>query len=110
MDNASTNRLIRKGVDSPEIDILGISHDKRKTFVVEVKASLDRVEHIKRFAENMAKLREFLPFLEDYEIIPIYAGLNTKQETIKELTKRRIYALIMNGDVFEIHNFEKIKK
>lgn len=110
LEDISTNRLIRKGEDSLEIDILGISHEKKKAFVVEVKASPDRVDYIERFESNVSKLKDFLPFLDGYEIVPIYAGLNMKQETIKELTKRKIYALIMHGDVFEIPNFEKIKK
>lgn len=110
LEDISVNRLIRKGEDTLEIDILGISHNEKKAFVVEVKVNPDRIEYIERFQENLNKLKKFLPSLEDYELIGIYAGLDMKQETINQLTKRKIYAMIMRGDVFEIPNFEKVKK
>jgi DNA-binding Lrp family transcriptional regulator len=91
-----------------ELDIVGFTEDK--VFIVEVKSSPDRQGYIDDFIEKLRVLPEFLPEIKSYEVVPIYAGLTMSESTIESLTKNNIYALIVNGDILEIVNFDKVKK
>ena len=91
-----------------ELDIVGFTEDK--AFIVEVKSSPDRQGYIDDFIEKLKVLPEFLPEIKSYEVVPIYAGLTMSESTIESLTKNNIYALIVNGDILEIANFNKVKR
>lgn len=104
-----TRKIVRKNSDTLEIDILALSDEHKKAFVIEVKASPDKLEYIKMFEENLKKIPEFLPQLADYEIIGIYAALDMSENTIKTLTKKKIYAMVVRGDILEIVNFKQLK-
>lgn len=82
--------------------------DEERIFIVKVKYDPDREEYINRFLEKLNKAPRFLPELEGYNIIGIYAGLDMKEETINILTKNKLYAMVVKGDILEIVNFEKI--
>ncbi len=102
------DRYIDRDGDSIEIDILAISKETKHAFIVEVKSKPDREEYINRFLEKLNRVTRFLPELEGYNIIGIYAGLDMKKETIDMLTKNKLYAMVVKGDILEIVNFEKI--
>jgi len=104
-----TRKFVRKNSDTLEIDILAISDEHKKAFVIEVKASPDKLEYIKMFEENLKKIPEFLPQLVNYEIIGIYAALDMSENTIKTLTKKKIFAMVVRGDILEIVNFKQLK-
>ena len=91
-----------------ELDIVGFTEDK--VFIVEVKSSPDRQGYVEEFIEKLRVLPEFLPEIESYEAVPIYAGLSMSENTIEYLTKNNIYALIVKGDILEIANFDKVKR
>ena len=91
-----------------ELDIVGFTEDK--VFIVEVKSSPDRQGYVEEFIEKLRVLPEFLPEIESYEVVPIYAGLSMSESTIERLTKNNIYALIVKGDILEIANFDKVKR
>ncbi len=101
-------RIRRQGEDF-ELDILAISNETKQAFVVEVKASPHRSEHVERFEEKLKKVKEYLPNLKEYELIGIFAALNMDESTINLLTKKGLYAMVMKGDMLEIVNFDKIK-
>ena len=91
-----------------ELDIVGFTEDK--AFIVEVKSSPDRQGYVEEFIEKLRVLPEFLPEIESYEAVPIYAGLSMSENTIERLTKNNIYALIVKGDILEIVNFDRVKR
>ena len=98
----------RKNGKTLEIDILAYTEDK--IFIVEVKSSPDRGGYIEDFIEKLKTLPEFIPDIEKYKIVPIYAGISMEESTIAKLTKNNIYAMILKGDILEIVNFEEIKR
>jgi hypothetical protein len=108
-DIIDTNKLIRKGKESLELDILALSRETKQAFIVEVKSSPDRIEYIDKFIEKLKRVPQFLPELEDYTLIGIYAGLNMNEETVNILTQKKLYAMIVKGDILEIVNFDKVK-
>lgn len=75
--------------------------DEERIFIVKVKYDPDREEYINRFLEKLNKVPRFLPELEGYNIIGIYAGLDMKEETINILTKNKLYAMVVKGDAIE---------
>jgi hypothetical protein len=95
-------RIIRKEDKEIEIDLLAYSEDK--AFVVEVKSSPDRLGYVDNFIEKLRELPEILPELKRYKIVPIYAGLNMRESTIKYLTKNKIYAMVVKEDILKIVN------
>ena len=104
----SSRMKLRNKNSEIELDIVGFTEDK--VFIVEVKSSPDRQGYIDDFIEKLRVLPEFLPEIKSYEVVPIYAGLTMSESTIESLTKNNIYALIVNGDILEIVNFDKVKK
>jgi len=101
-------RKMRMNGASMELDILAYADDK--AFVVEVKSSPNRSGNVNDFLETLHKLPLFLPEIEKYQIVPIYAALNMDQATIDLLTKNNIFAMIVRGDILEIPNFESVSK
>ena len=104
----SSRTKLRNKNKEIELDIVGFTEDK--VFIVEVESSPDRQGYIDDFIEKLKVLPEFLPEIESYEVVPIYAGLTMSESTIEYLTKNNIYALIVKGDILEIANFDKVKK
>lgn len=103
-------KLIRREGQSLEIDILAIAEEEKVAYLVEVKANPDRKEYINDFLKKLKITPTFLPHLKDYSLRGIYAVLNIKEETIKLLTKNKLYAMVFRGDILEIVNFEELKE
>ncbi|MCX7796016.1 MAG: hypothetical protein N2380_05800 [bacterium] len=97
----------RKDGRTLEIDILAYTEDK--AFIVEVKSSPDRKGYVEDFIEKLKTLSEFIPDIEKYKVVPIYAGLTMEEKTIAKLTENNIYVMVVKGDILEIVNFEEIK-
>ena len=106
-DILERNKRIRKDDKSLEIDIMAILKKAKQVFIVEVKSNPDRTEYIEGFLEKLDKITQFLPELEEYTLIGIYAGLDMSKETVHLLTKKRIYAMVFKGDILEIVNYEE---
>ncbi|MCL6449328.1 MAG: hypothetical protein K6U04_14485 [Armatimonadetes bacterium] len=100
-------RKIRKKGETLEVDILAYADGK--AFVVEVKASPNRLEYVHDFLEKLQKLPEFIPEIKNYQVVPIYAALDMEKGTINLLTKNNIYAMIVRGDILEIVNFGDVQ-
>ncbi|RKO65646.1 NERD domain-containing protein [Desulfofundulus salinus] len=96
-------RKIRRDGRTFEVDILALAGDL--AFVVEVKASPNRVEYVHDFMEKLSQLPGFIPEVRDKKIVPIYAALDMAGSTVDLLTKNGIYAMVVRGDILEIVNF-----
>ncbi|MQL53329.1 hypothetical protein GFC01_13900 [Desulfofundulus thermobenzoicus] len=99
-------RKIRRDGQTFEVDILALAGEL--AFVVEVKASPNRVEYVHDFVEKLEKLPRFIPELKSCQVIPIYAALDMAENTVNLLTKKGIYAMVVRGDILEIVNFHEI--
>jgi len=108
-DTIDIKKLVRKEDKSLEIDILASCEEEKVAYVVEVKANPDRKEYIDDFLKKLQEIPAFIPSLKDYTLQAIYAGLNMKEETVKLLTRKKLYAMVFRGDILEIVNLEDIK-
>ncbi|BER91372.1 hypothetical protein [Atrimonas thermophila] len=109
-DVIDTKKLVRKEGKSLEVDILALCEKEKVAYVVEVKANPDRKEYIEDFLKKLKEIPSFLPSLGGYTLQGIYAGLNMKEETVKLLTRKKLYAMVFRGDILEIVNFEDVRK
>lgn len=100
-------RKIRRDGRTFEVDILALAGDL--AFVVEVKASPNRVEYVYDFVEKLAELPEFIPEIKSRRVVPIYAALDMAGNTVDLLTKNGIYAMVVRGDILEIVNFDMLR-
>ncbi len=100
-------RKIRRDGRTFEVDILALAGDL--AFVVEVKASPNRVEYVYDFVEKLAELPEFIPEIKGRRVVPIYAALDMAGNTVDLLTKNGIYAMMVRGDILEIVNFDMLR-
>jgi len=109
-DVIDIKKLVRKEGKSLEVDILALCEKEKVAYVVEVKANPDRKEYIEDFLKKLKEIPSFLPSLGCYALQGIYAGLNMKEETVKLLTRKKLYAMVFRGDILEIVNFEDVRK
>ncbi|HOJ88060.1 MAG TPA: hypothetical protein PLK95_03585, partial [Pseudothermotoga sp.] len=100
----------RDGHTEIEIDLLVLCKAEGKAFVTEVKSSPDRVKYIEEFIQKSKILKDLVPILKEYEIVPIYAGLSLNENTVNLLTRSGIYAMVLKGDILEIVNFDQVNK
>ncbi len=93
-----------------EFDVVAVSDDCRKVFVVEVK-SRPRVEYVNEFKNR--KLERFRKLFEEYSgysLVPVFASLRINEDILNYLTKNGIYALAYREwEYMDILNFEKLK-
>ena len=101
-------KLVRKDGKSLELDILALCPEERRAFVVEVKADPDRVDYIDLFLKKLEAMPVFLPELAAYTMVGIYAALNMREETVRFLTRKGLYAMVVRGDIVEIVNFDQV--
>jgi len=101
-------KLVRKDGKSLELDILALCPEERRAFVVEVKADPDRVDYIDLFLKKLEEIPVFLPELAAYTMVGIYAALNMREETVRFLTRKGLYAMVVRGDIVEIVNFDQV--
>ncbi|CEP69478.1 Restriction endonuclease type II-like [Moorella glycerini] len=101
-------RKIRKSGDTLEVDILAYAGEM--AFIVEVKASPNRLEYVDDFIGKLKILPDFLPEIQNYKIVPIYAALDMEDKTIALLTRNNIYAMVVRGDILELVNFQDLER
>lgn len=92
-----------------EIDIL-VETTTKQVVIIEVKSNPNRQDNIDLFKKKLNDFLDFFPEYDGYEIIPIYAALNIHKSTIDSLTKHKIYAMVMRGDMLEVVNLKQVKR
>ena len=93
-----------KGLNE-EIDIF--VETASRIYIVEVKShpAGSDVKEYKRKMKNILRLR---PKFKEKEIIWIYGALNIPENVLKSLTKNKIFALVISGDILRILNYEAL--
>ena len=114
VDERYINYFERFDDNSLKLDIVAACRREKKLFIVEVKSNPDRIDYIDKFEAKLEEVRVRLKRYENYKLYPIYAGLDMKEETVKELSRRRIYAMVVRmaaeEDMLEIVNKEEVEE
>mgnify|MGYP000901119455 FL=1 len=86
-----------------EFDVIAVYNER--VIIVESKSN-PKTEYIKEFIDFLksGELLEYYPEFTGKKIIPILASLFIPEEVIKFLTKNRIYAMVLKGDIMDIVN------
>ena len=102
-------RRKRKDVKD-EYDVLAISDDTQKVFIIEVKSS-SRKAHVEEFLnKKIPKFQILYPEYKNYKIIPILATLRFEKEMVDYLTERNIYAMAYKEwEYMDILNINQVK-
>ena len=103
-------RKIKSKKLEKEFDTLIVYDDLKLVFFNETKSKADKksIEEFVKFI-NSGVFYELLPQFEGYKIIPIYSSIYIDTELVDLLTKNRIFAVRIDGDILYFENFEKLK-
>lgn len=85
-----------------------IAAGNNKLIVNETKCT-PRDDYINNFKDGLKNIFDYFPEYSEYEIIPIFSTLYFPDNTLKYLTKLRIYAMGVKGDAMTILNSEFIR-
>jgi hypothetical protein len=96
----SKNRAIRR-----EFDAVVVCEDK---VIINDTKSTPKINSIKDFIEVLKEIYGYFPEYRDKKIIPIFSSLYIPDETVKYLTKNRIYAMAMKEDTMDLLNFDLV--
>ncbi len=89
-----------------EFDV--IAESENYFFVIETKAT-PRTEYIRDFINLIPELKSWFPNVKNKTIIPVFASLYLPEDSIRYLTKNKIFAMAMKDDNMDILNYEDIK-
>ena len=104
-------RMMIKNTADPsrrrEFDVIAMT--ERNFYVSETKSN-PRSEYIGKFIEALGEIRDYFPEIGDRRIIPIFASLHIPEDTMRYLTRNRIYAMGMDEDTMTLLNFEELSQ
>jgi hypothetical protein len=86
-----------------EFDIIAVYSDK--IIVNETKAS-PKQDYIDKFIKDIADFYDYFPEYQKWKVIPLFSSLYIPSETVKYLTRNKIYAMAMKEDTMDILNPE----
>jgi len=78
-----------------------------KFLFINTQATAERkTEYVKEFIDFLksGELFEYFPEYSEKKIIPIFASLFIPEDVIRYLTKNKIYAMALKGDIMDIVN------
>jgi hypothetical protein len=89
-----------------EYDIVVICPD---SIIVNETKSKAKIEYVDDFIDDLNELHEYFPEAKEKKVIPTFASLYIPENVLKYLTKKKIYAISLNGDTMEVLNLKDIK-
>ncbi|MBI4660318.1 MAG: DUF3782 domain-containing protein [Verrucomicrobia bacterium] len=95
-------RLVRKGEDEIELDLIGTSNGHAKSVVAaEVKSVLNRRE-LDKFIRNLRRFFEFFPHFKGYDLYGVLAVVKSSKEMDQLALAQGIGVARMRGDIFRL--------
>jgi len=94
-----------------EFDAIFIYRSKKIVFLNETKSKADKasINEFEQFINNKT-FYNFFPEYKDYTLIPIYSSIYINKELIELLTKKKILAVRIEGDILTFENFNELKE
>lgn len=100
-DQIIETRLIRKGEDEIELDLIGATNGQQKTVVAEVKSVLNRRE-LEKFIRNLQRFFKFFPQFKGYKLYGVLAAVRSSKELDHATVARGICLARMHGEIFRV--------
>ena len=95
-------RLVRKGEDEIELDLIGTSNGHAKTVVAaEVKSDLNHRE-LEKFVRNLERFFEFFPHFKGYKLHGVLAAVKSTKEMDQAALAKGVCVARMHGDIFRL--------
>ena len=91
-----------------EFDVILVC--QKYLFVNQTK-SKPEPKDVKDFIEKqLEKIFEYFPEYEGKTVIPTFASLSLPENVVKQLTRKKIYAMTAKGDTMDLVNYEEVQK
>ena len=90
-----------------EFDVIAVT--ERYIFFNETKSTV-RQSYLEKFVSEYSCVFEYFPEYKGKILIPIFSSLSFRDEEVVFLTKHRIYAMAMKGEITTLLNFTEIEK
>ena len=104
--DTSTRRKGKKQGENYEFDI--IAHNGTEIVIVEVKTTL-RVKYVKKFLEQLKKVKEWLPEYKNFSIYGAIAFLDEQEDSALYAQKQELFVIKATGDSASIVNDANFK-
>ncbi|MBC7320918.1 hypothetical protein H5T89_09760, partial [bacterium] len=76
--------------------------------IINETKSTPRMDYINEFIEVLKEITDYFPEYTDKKIIPIFSSLYIPEDIIEYLTKKKIYAMVMNDNTMDLVNFDLV--
>ena len=100
-------RNVLKRGDEYEFD--GIVETENKVFLMEAKFTA-RPEFVRKLPKIKENFRAVFPEYEKKELVLIFGSMSIPEDMVKNLTRIKVYALILGDDNMKLVNFDAIQK
>lgn len=97
----ATSNLIEFDVILVCQEYLFVNQTKSKAEPKDVKDYIER---------QLNKIFEYFPEYEGKTVIPTFASLSLPENVIKQLTRKKIYAMTTKGDTMDLVNYEEVQE
>ncbi|QTA80235.1 Uncharacterized protein dnl_25310 [Desulfonema limicola] len=88
-----------------EFDVIAVSRDY---IIINETKSKFRMSEITAFQETIKELFDFFPEYASKKIIPVFCTLYISPHDADYLSKNKIFAMCIKGEIMDIVNFDKI--
>ncbi|MCL0086920.1 hypothetical protein M1N65_02515 [Thermodesulfovibrionales bacterium] len=92
-----------------EFDVIAVCSDSDKVIFNETKSTIkpEDIRGLIRFLKS-GEFFDYFPEYQGKKLIPIFSSLHISSNTVKTLSKNRIYAMVMGDETMTIINFEAV--
>jgi hypothetical protein len=94
------------GTHRREFDV--VAENEKYLFIVETK-STPRTSYLQDFIDFIPEIGDWFPQAQSKTVIPVFSSLYIPEDSVRFLTKHRIYALAMKDDNMDLLNPELIE-
>lgn len=88
-----------------EFDV--VAENEKYLFIVETK-STPRTSYLQDFIDFIPEIADWFPSARSKTVIPVFSSLYIPEDSVRFLTKHRIFALAMKDDNMDLLNPELI--
>lgn len=91
-----------------EFDAVAVNHDLKTVILTETKFTV-RMKYLERMPQLIENFRIAFPEYDDYKLITIFASMAIKEDQVKYLTSKNIYAMALGDENMELLNFDELQ-
>lgn len=95
-------RLVRKGDDEIELDLIGTTNGPKKAVVAAEVKSVLNLRELEKFVGNLGRFFHFFPHFKGYKLYGVLAAVKSSKEMDQAAIAQGICLARMHGDIFRL--------